>query len=104
MNNHWWGGPCRTGLLFIDGAYVAKPYSTTVPSGFHMYEVKSGSGSYIRDAGYMDSLYTNDKYQNRTGGDFFNELVVFTNVLTAAERQQMGQWLMQKWGIEMPFC
>ena len=99
MNNHWWGGPCRTGLLFIDGAYVAKPYSTTVPSGFHMYEVKSGSGSYIRDAGYMDSLYTNDKYQNRTGGDFFNELVVFTNVLTAAERQQLGQWLMQKWGL-----
>lgn len=97
--SHTWGGPCKTGYTFVDGAFIKNPYDTVAPSGFHLYEVVSGSGHGEMDPGYMDSLYTNGKYQNRTGGDFFNELVVFTNVLTQTERMQVAQWLMQKWGI-----
>ena len=99
INNHTWGGPCKTGYTYVDGAFVKDPFGTTTPSGFHLYEVVSGSGHGNLDPGYMDSLYTNGKYQNRTGGDFFNELIVFTNVLTQTERMQVAQWLMQKWGI-----
>ena len=94
-----WGGPCRTGLTFLDGAFVSVPCATLAPAGFHLYEVRSGSGSGARDAGFMDSLYTNGKYGDRSGGDFFNELVVFTTPLTETERLQVSQWLMQKWGI-----
>ena len=99
ISNHTWGGPCKTGYTFVDGAFIKSPFGTATPSGFHLYEVVSGSGHGTMDPGYMDSLYTNGKYQNRTGGDFFNELIVFTNVLTQTERMQVAQWLMQKWGL-----
>ena len=34
---------------------------------------------------------------NRAGGDYLHEVVLFTNALTAAERQAVSDWLNQKW-------
>ncbi len=88
-------GPSRTGWTFLDGAYVEDPGKTMMPRGLHLISVKSG-----RNNGYLGGFWGNQQYQNRQGGDYLYEAVVFTNELTAAERADVTQYLLQKWGLQ----
>ena len=88
-------GPSRTGWTFLDGAYVEDPGNTKMPRGMHLISVKSG-----RNNGYLGGFWGNQKYQSRQGGDYLYETVVFTNELTAAERADVTQYLLQKWGLQ----
>ena len=88
-------GPSKTGWTFLDGAYVKDPGNTKMPSGIHLISVKSG-----RNNGFLGGFWGNQKYQNRQGGDYLYETVVFTNELTAAERADVTQYLLQKWGLQ----
>lgn len=88
-------GPARTGFTFLDGAFVENPYDTKHPVGTHLISVKSE-----RTDGYLSGFYNNQCYQNRQGGDYLNEVVVFTNELTVAERTAVTRYLMHKWRIE----
>ena len=88
-------GPSRTGWTFLDGAYVEDPGNTKMPRGIHLISVKSG-----RNDGYLGGFWGNQKYQDRQGGDYLYETVVFTNELTAAERADVTHYLLQKWGLQ----
>ena len=66
-----------------------------MPRGLHLISVKSG-----RNNGYLGGFWGNQQYQNRQGGDYLYEAVVFTNELTAAERADVTQYLLQKWGLQ----
>lgn len=88
-------GPGRTGWTFLDGVYIENPCGTYQPVGTHLLSVKSG-----RANGYLGGFFTNQRYRNRQGGDYLNECIVFTNELTAAERQSVTRYLMHKWNLE----
>ena len=87
-------GPDREGFTTVDGAYVPDPVRTTFARGFHLFSVKSG-----RENGYLGGFFTNRRYQDRQGGDYLNEVVAFDFELAPAERAQVQQYLMQKWGL-----
>ncbi len=88
-------GPSRTGWTFLDGAYIEDPGKTMMPSGLHLISVKSG-----RNDGFLGGFWCNQKFETRQGGDYLYETVVFTNELTAAERANVTQYLLQKWGLQ----
>ena len=88
-------GPSKTGWTFLDGAYIEDPGRTKMPRGMHLISVKSG-----RNDGFLGGFWGNQKYENRQGGDYLYETVVFTNELTAAERANVTQYLLQKWGLQ----
>ncbi len=88
-------GPSKTGWTFLDGAYVEDPGNTKLSSGLHMISVKSG-----RNNGYLGGFWCNQKYENRQGGDYLYETIVFTNELTVVERANVTHYLLQKWGLQ----
>jgi len=86
------------GKLFHDGTYcdgekVADPKNTQVPSGYHVYSlVASGDATASRicqDRG--------GENKTRIGGKRIAELIIFTEVLTDAQRQAIEQYLTDKW-------
>ena len=94
-NSNMVPGPSRTGWTFLDGAYIEDPGKTMLPSGLHLISVKSG-----RNDGYLGGFWSNQRFENRQGGDYLYETVVFTNELTAAQRADVTQYLLQKWGLQ----
>lgn len=87
-------GPYRDGWTYLDGEFVPNPSAQRFAAGFHLFSVKSG-----RTSGALGGFFTNRHYHERQGGDYLNECIVFTNELSVAQRVQVTQYLLQKWGI-----
>ncbi len=47
----------------------------------------------------FDCFYSNRHVDNRFGGDYISEAIVFTNRLTETERMQVERYLMKKWNL-----
>ena len=47
----------------------------------------------------FDCFYSNRHVDNRFGGDYISEAIVFTNHLTETERMQVERYLMKKWNL-----
>ena len=93
--------PCMwNGRTWLDGLRI-NPYDTLeVERGFHLLE---------GDASRWESSLTSGFFSQRnkivfSGGDYLCEAVVFTNVLTEAQRVQVGAYLMKKWFAPSPKC
>ena len=47
----------------------------------------------------FDCFYSNRHADNRFGGDYISEAIVFTNRLTETERMQVERYLLKKWNL-----
>ena len=97
LNGYFWREaniPCVwNGRTWLDGLRSNPLDALDVAKGFHLLEV---------DASRWQSSLTSGFFSERnkkafSGGDFLCEAVVFTNVLSEAQRIQVGSYLMKKW-------
>lgn len=77
----------RNGSLF-------DPFHTSVAKTFELVEADFADRPTV-----VDSLYNNRCVDNRQGGDYLSEAVVFTNRLTEAERLSVERYLIAKWNL-----
>ena len=86
--------PCIwNGRTWIDGVRTDPLDVPDVAKGFHLLEVDAAQWGYSMTGGF----YSQRNKETYSGGDFLCEAVAFTNVLTEAERVQVGAYLMKKW-------
>ena len=88
----------KTGRTFLDRQRVD---GTVVypKEGYQLLEVETG-----RAAG-ANNFFNDRGYANRQGGDRLCEVLIYTNLLSEAERLQVEQYLWQKWvstGQDLP--
>ena len=93
------------GRRYLNGELCSPEYVHPVQNAEYMFEWESNGspkstvdiGNFFNDRG----LASNATYK-RGGGDDIGEFIVFTNDLTAAERQQVSEYLTTKWGVKRP--
>lgn len=83
------------GRALLNGA-VFDEAATTVTPGPYVYEWDAGDvagrlGNFFNDRSIWGTAY------HRAGGDALGEVIVFTNRLTALEREQVARYLLGKW-------
>ncbi|MBQ7189861.1 MAG: hypothetical protein IJR99_10640 [Kiritimatiellae bacterium] len=94
----------NTAKTFLDGEWI-DTYNQPVQTGLHLLEVQADNetlasklqaGEFFCDRAYCGAGGTK---RNRSGGDYLNEVLVFTNALSETERMQVQAYLMSKWSI-----
>lgn len=95
------------GRTYYDGAWIDLAVDSP-EKGFHLLETvcagPAHAANFFNDRNYYIS---NTNYpsigQNRIGGDYLSEVVIFTNRISEAERLAVSSYLMRKWKIVSPF-
>ena len=79
------------GRSLVNGEVVDET-TTTAKAGPYVYEWDAGD-----IAGYFGTFFNDRNISGRYGGDALGEVIVFTNRLTALEREQVANYLLRKW-------
>ena len=82
-----------TGRTFLDGERI-DPFTQPPKAGFQLLETEFTDVPTI-----VDAFYNMKDAVGRQGGDYLAEAIVFTNVLTSAERLEIEDYLMKKWDL-----
>ena len=102
--NNYQAAAINTARTILDGEWI-DTYNTPVQTGLHLLEIqpdnktlasKLQAGEFFCDRNYRGASGT---VRNRSGGDYLNEALIFTNNLSETERMQVQAYLMDKWGI-----
>lgn len=89
------------GRTWLDGERIDGHGTLDVAKGFHLLEADAGIWAHSNTGGFFSQF----KQKDYSGGDYLCEAVVFTNVLSEADRVQVGSYLMKKWfGKTVPGC
>ena len=88
------------GRSLLNGA-VFDEAATAAKAGPYVYEWDAGDvaghfGTFFNDRDIWGPTYF------RSGGDALGEVIVFTNRLTALEREQVANYLLRKWSPSVP--
>jgi len=82
------------GRYYRNGVYVDPFQETMYPGTFECVNI-----DFAGNATGFDCFYNNRNADNRFGGDYISEAIVFTNRLTETERVQVERYLMRKWNL-----
>lgn len=98
VNNGYWRRDIEmpymwNGRTWVDGERVDGHGAFSIAKGFHLLEADAGIWASSRTSGFFSQF----KVKDYTGGDYLCEAVAFTNVLSEADRVQVGAYLMKKW-------
>ena len=78
--------------MWIDGVKVARPSTARFSGGWQVVTVKA-AGVSLTGLGYTKNTY------NHCGGQYWGDVLVFSEVITDAQRIAMEKTLAAKWGI-----
>ena len=89
------------GRYHLDGE-VLDPFTTPPTHGFQLLEcefpVRGDNNNRIFRCGY-ETVASDDTDKKVQGGDYVSEIILFTNVVTEAERVDIERYLMRKWSL-----
>lgn len=91
-----------SGAFFLDGERF-DPRSTTIRRGWQLWECDyhgylPSADNFYR-CGFNEGSGQSQFYGGAQGGDYLGEVLVFTNLLTAAERASVERYLLDKWDL-----
>ncbi len=84
-----------TARFFLDGEYI-DVLRVPPKRGFQLLEGCSTTYPFRMDSFFRTSFET---FKNAQGGDYIAEAIVFTDLLTEAERLDIERYLMKKWNL-----